>query len=125
MTQSRLLLILAAALAVVLSLTVIACGSSSSSSPDEDLPAIAATVHIVDGRFDPRDLDIEVGGTVMWINDDVASHDLQFIDTPKLYSGVMKPTKSWIHTFDRVGTYEYYCDFHNTLKGTVVVHAAP
>ena len=84
-----------------------------------------STVHIADGQFDPRDLDIEVGGTVMWINDDVASHDLQFIDTPKLYSGVMKPTKSWIHTFDRVGTYEYYCDFHNTLKGTVVVHAAP
>lgn len=112
------------AVALALTLSASACGSSSNSAGDDE-PAIAATVHIHDGMFDPRDLDIEAGGTVMWINDDVASHDLQFISTEKLYSGVMQPSRSWIHTFAAPGTYDYYCDFHNTLKGTVVVHPAP
>lgn len=124
MTPRLRLTFLATLLGFALSIGAVSCSENSSSIAD-DQPAIAATVHIADGQFEPRDLDIEVGGTVMWINDDVASHDLQFIATPKFYSGVMKPSRSWIHTFSTVGTFDYYCDFHNTMKGTVVVHPAP
>ncbi|MEJ6511322.1 MAG: cupredoxin domain-containing protein [Actinomycetota bacterium] len=102
-----------------------ACSSKASTASEEDAPAIAMTVHVKDGEFDPRDIDIEAGGTVMWINDDVASHDLHFLAPNKLYSGVVKPGKAWIHTFAAAGTYDYYCDFHNTMKGVVVVRPAP
>ncbi len=102
-----------------------ACSSKTSTASEEDGPAIAMTVHIKDGEFDPRDVDIEAGGTVMWINDDVASHDLQFLAPKKLYSGVIKPGRAWVHTFAAAGTYDYYCDFHNTMKGVVVVRPAP
>jgi plastocyanin len=102
-----------------------ACSSKTSTASEEDGPAIAMTVHIKDGEFDPRDVDIEAGGTVMWINDDVASHDLQFLAPNKLYSGVIKPGRAWIHTYAAAGTYDYYCDFHNTMKGVVVVRPAP
>ena len=102
-----------------------ACSSKTSTASEEDGPAIAMTVHINDGEFDPRDVDIEAGGTVMWINDDVASHDLQFLAPNKLYSGVIKPGRAWIHTFAAAGTYAYFCDFHNTMKGVVVVRPAP
>lgn len=109
----------------VLGLVTISCGSDSDTTPQEDAPAIAATVHINDGEFDPRVLDIEVGGSVMWINDDVATHDLKFIAPNKLFSGVIRPTGAWTHTFGSVGTYDYYCDFHNTMKGSVVVRPVP
>ena len=83
------------------------------------------TVHVKDGEFDPRDIEIEAGGTVMWINDDIAPHDLHFLAPNKLYSGVVRPGKAWIHTFAAAGNYDYYCDFHNTMKGVVVVRPAP
>lgn len=112
--------------AVVLTIATLGCSSSSSSSPpDVDAPAIAATVNITDGRFDPRVLDVEIGGSVMWINDDVTSHDLKFMAPNKISSGAIKPGGAWIHTFSSAGTYDYYCDIHNTMKGSVVVRPAP
>lgn len=124
--KRRILLLFAALLAVAtIAFASTACGSKISTASDEDAPAIAMTVHIKDGEFDPRDVYIEAGGTVMWINDDVASHDLQFLAPNKLYSGVIKPGRAWIHTYAAAGTYDYYCDFHNTMKGSVVVQPAP
>ena len=112
-------------LLLVVGLLTVSCGSNATTTPEEDAPAIAATVHIKDGEFDPRAIDIEVGGSVMWINDDVAVHDLQFIPPNKLFSGVIRPKGVWTHTFGSAGTYLYYCDFHNTMKGSVVVRPAP
>ncbi len=125
--MKRHILFLFAALLAVATITFAstACSSKTSTASEEDGPAIAMTVHINDGEFDPRDVDIEAGGTVMWINDDVASHDLQFLAPNKLYSGVIKPRQAWIHTYAAAGTYAYFCDFHNTMKGSVVVQPAP
>jgi plastocyanin len=125
MTRTRFAKLLAATLIALVAVATTSCGTTSNSSASDDQPAIAATVHIKDGEFDPRETDIEVGGSVMWINDDVASHDLKFLNPNKLYSGVMKPAASWVHTFASAGTYDYYCDFHNTMKGSVVVRPAP
>jgi len=124
--KRRNLLLLAAILAVAtIAFASAACSSTTTTASEEDAPAIAMTVHVKDGEFDPREIEIEAGGTVMWINDDVASHDLHFLAPKKLYSGVVKPEKAWIHTFSAAGTYDYYCDFHNTMKGVVVVRPAP
>jgi len=124
--KRRILLLIAALLAVAtIAFASTACSSKATTAPEEDAPAIAMTVHVKDGEFDQRDIDIEVGGTVMWINDDSASHDLHFLAPKKLYSGVIKPGRAWVHTFAAAGTYDYYCDFHNTMKGVVVVRPAP
>ena len=101
------------------------CGTDSTASSGENPPAIAATIHIADGKFEPREIDIEVGGSVMWINDDVASHDVKFLEPSMFSSRVIKPAATWIQTFTSAGTYDYYCDFHNSMKGSVVVRPAP
>lgn len=101
------------------------CGTDSTSSSGENPPAVAATIHIADGKFEPRTIDIAVGGSVTWINDDVASHDLKFVAPNKLHSGTIKPAATWTQTFTSAGTYDYYCDFHNSMKGSVVVRPAP
>ena len=124
--KRRILLVLAAILAVAtITLVSASCSSKTTTASEEDAPAIAMTVHVKDGEFDPRDIEIEAGGTVMWINDDIAPHDLHFLAPNKLYSGVVRPGKAWIHTFAAAGNYDYYCDFHNTMKGVVVVRPAP
>ena len=124
--KRRILLVLAAILAVAtITLVSASCSSKTTTASEEDAPAIAMTVHVKDGEFDPRDIEIEAGGTVMWINDDIAPHDLHFLAPNKLYSGVVRPGKAWIHTVAAAGNYDYYCDFHNTMKGVVVVRPAP
>ena len=124
--KRRILLLLAAILAVAtIAIASTACSSTTTTASEEDAPAIAMTVHVKDGEFDPRDIEIEAGGTVMWINDDIAPHDLHFLAPNKLHSGVVRPGKAWIHTFAAAGNYDYYCDFHNTMKGVVVVRPAP
>lgn len=113
------------ALFALVALAAASCGTNSTSSSGENPPAIAATIHIADGKFEPREIDIEVGGSVMWINDDVASHDVKFVAPNKLHSGAIKPAGSWSQTFTSAGNYDYFCDFHNSMKGSVVVRPAP
>lgn len=114
----------AAALVVTISIALGLTACSSSSDSGEDPPAIAVTVHIADGVFDPREVVIEPGGTVMWINDDVTTHSITFLDRD-LRSGAIRPRKSWIHTFDTTGEYLYFDDIRNTMKGSVVVRLTP
>jgi plastocyanin len=101
------------------------CGTDSTSSSGENPPAVAATIHIADGKFEPRTIDIAVGGSVTWINDDVASHNVKFLEPSTFNSGIIKPAATWTQTFASAGTYDYYCDFHNSMKGSVVVRPAP
>ena len=101
------------------------CGTNSTASSGENPPAIAATIHIADGKFEPRIIDIAVGGSVTWINDDVASHNVKFLEPSTFNSGIIKPAATWTQTFTSAATYDYYCDFHNSMKGSVVVRPAP
>jgi len=112
------------ALAAVLALGVIttACASDDGDIATDD-PAIAATVHITDGEFDPRLVEIEPGGTVMWINDDVNDHGLRFLGK-KLESPRIRKGRSWVHTFSTSGEFRYYDPARNTMKGLVVVRPA-
>ena len=125
MNRTRLRRLFAVILFAVIALATTSCGTDSTASSGENPPAIAATIHIADGKFEPREIDIEVGGSVMWINDDVASHNVKFLEPSTFNSGVIKPAATWIQTFTSAGTYDYYCDFHNSMKGSVVVRPAP
>ena len=79
------------ALFALVALAATSCGTDSTTSSGDNPPAIAATIHIADGEFEPREIDIAVGGSVMWINDDVTSHNVKFLEPSTFNSGVMKP----------------------------------
>jgi len=125
MNRTRVRRFFAVSLFVLGAMATTSCGTDSTASSGENPPAIAATIHIADGKFEPREIDIEVGGSVMWINDDVASHNVKFLEPSTFNSGVIKPAATWIQTFTSAGTYDYYCDFNNSMKGSVVVRPAP
>ncbi len=107
----------------VLVVAGVAAGCSDSGNTTEGDPAIAATVHITDGEFDPRVVEIEPGGTVMWINDDAIDHSLRFLN-PRLDSPRMRQGRSWVHTFSTSGRFRYFDPVRNTMKGVVVVRPA-
>ncbi|MGH2562728.1 MAG: cupredoxin domain-containing protein [Thermomicrobiales bacterium] len=91
-------------------------------------PAVAAAmtvqiqiqIQIRDFAFDPLALEISVGTTVNWTNNDAAAHagtaDGGAFDTGRLDEG-----QSGSVTFDEPGTFAYHCDFHPEMVGTIVV----
>lgn len=79
------------------------------------------TVVIQDYEFHPVDLEVKVGETVTWVNQDGFNHFVISIDR-QIDSGLLVPGASYSKTFTAPGQYPYYCDIHNYMKGTVTVH---
>jgi len=70
--------------------------------------------------FPQAHIEIAVGTTITWKNEDQVSHTVTATDKG-FDSGMIDPGRSWSHTFDQPGTYTYFCLPHPFMKGTVVV----
>lgn len=67
----------------------------------------------------PR-MTITVGTTVEWTNNDPLQHTVTAVNR-SFNSGLINPGKTYRHTFNRAGTYNYFCTPHPFMKGTIVV----
>jgi plastocyanin len=63
---------------------------------------------------------ITVGTTVEWTNHDPLQHTVTAVDR-SFNSGLINPDKTYRHTFNKAGTYTYFCTPHPFMKGTIVV----
>lgn len=70
----------------------------------------------------PDPLEIEVGTTVTWVNEDTLPHTAT-ATTPEVHfdSGYMALGDRYSHTFDEPGEYPYFCVFHPRMRAIVVV----
>ena len=78
-------------------------------------------VEIADFAFGPATVTIPAGSSVTWTNIDSAPHTATAMDRDALQSGTLNQGESFTQTFDTPGTYEYFCEFHANMKGTIVV----
>jgi amicyanin len=65
-------------------------------------------------------IEIAVGTTVTWKNEDQLAHTVTATDQ-RIFSGMIESGSSWSHTFNQAGTFTYACTPHPFMKGTVVV----
>ena len=108
--------------AAVLALTLASCGSGESGSAATTIAEpTAVEVRISDGAFDPRQVEVAVGGSVTWINDDVTTHDLLSLEPNVIDSPPIGKAGAYTARFTKPGEYRYYCSIHNSMKGVVVV----
>jgi plastocyanin len=76
--------------------------------------------------YDPSPANIAVGTTVTWINNDATLHTA-VSGTPdsgpsgEFDSSYLAKGKTFEHTFDKAGTFDYYCTLHPFMIGQVVV----
>ena len=78
-------------------------------------------VSITDNKdFLPEDLTINVGDTVTWTNDDDSSHTVTAEDG-QFHSENMEEEATWSYTFTETGTYDYGCNYHGGMEGSVSV----
>jgi plastocyanin len=110
-------------------------GSNSSMSPAGTAGTNATSVSIVKGAsnpstqkpYNPSPLNVAVGRTVLWINNDNAAHTVTegnpSGNTPSngFDSGILNPGQTFKHAFDKPGTVDYYCTLHPFMLGQVMV----
>ena len=84
--------------------------------------AAEQAVTIEDFLFDPANLTIAVGDTVTWTNLDSFSHTATSTSGPASFdSGNLATDETFSFTFDTAGTYEYFCEIHPNMTGTIMV----
>jgi plastocyanin len=132
---------------VALSLGLAACGGSGSDStsseaetappaseettteetePTESEPAPSGEakksekVDIVEFTYQPDPVVVQVGGKVIWQNQDTAPHTAT-ADDGSFDTGTIEKGKIGSETFKEAGTYTYFCEIHPTMHGTVEV----
>ncbi len=97
-------------------------GSASTAQSAEAAPAAAGeSVAIKDFTFNPPTINVPVGGSVTWTNQDTPPHTATGLDREALQSGAIAPGASFTQAFDTAGTIEYFCEFHPNMKGSIVV----
>ncbi|HSB38541.1 MAG TPA: cupredoxin domain-containing protein [Gaiellaceae bacterium] len=104
------------AAAAVLALAV--TGASQPASQATKAVAIKAT------GFSPASVTIATTDAVKWTNRDTKNHQI-VANNGSFASAVIKPGKSYTHTFSTAGTFRYHDALHPTLAGKVVVKGPP
>jgi plastocyanin len=78
-------------------------------------------VEIVDFSYTPSPLEISVGTTVTWTNQDPAAHTVTSTGGGPLSSDGLEQGDTYSYTFEEAGTFDYFCEYHGNMKGSVVV----
>lgn len=79
-----------------------------------------ADVRIEDFAFEPGNLEVPVGATVMWTNQDSAPHDAT-ARNGDWKSDRLSNEESDTLTFTSAGTFDYSCSIHPGMKARLVV----
>lgn len=96
--------------------------SAQEASPDAaDASAESTAVTIQGFAFNPPTIEIPAGGSVTWSNEDNTPHTATGLDRDALQSGAIAFGDSFTQTFDTAGTFEYFCEFHPNMEGSIVV----
>ena len=116
---TRRALPLAAALALALSAPALA---AETGQPTQVAATAPATVEINNFAFSPPMLTVAPGTKVTWDNKDEEPHTVLSADGGQTFkSPALDTDDKFSFTFDKPGTYKYFCSIHPHMVGTVVV----
>jgi plastocyanin len=71
--------------------------------------------------FNPVNITITSGTTVIWSNKDGTDHTVTS-NTGLFDSGSISNNGTYSHTFSSIGTFPYHCTIHTTMTGSVIVN---
>jgi amicyanin len=92
--------------------------ASGATSAARDATAVGDAVTIKDFSYHPAELRVPVGTQVTWTNLDTVAHS---VTGSGFDSGLLSQGQSWSHVFAAAGTYDYHCQPHPYMTGTVIV----
>lgn len=120
LTMKRRALPLAAAMALVFGAPAYA--EDPGQAPQVASAAAAGTVTIDNFAFGPATLTVAPGTKVTWDNKDEEPHTVMSADGGMTFkSPALDTDDKFSFTFDKAGTYKYFCSIHPHMVGTIVV----
>lgn len=94
---------------------ILASGSAAS--------AAEITLTQKDKKFDKKEVSINKGDTIKFVNADTIAHNVHSRSAPDKFDlGAQKPGSSALHTFDKSGKFKVRCAIHPKMKVTVKVN---
>jgi plastocyanin len=91
---------------------------------------LGASSSLTNNAFQPNPVQVSVGSTVTWTNNDETSHtvtsgvnghpDGRFDSSPN-FNPLLAPEQTFNHTFTEAGDYPYFCALHPNMVGSVSV----
>lgn len=96
---------------------LISCNTSDQKTT-KNSPA-TDTVVIRQMQFDPAELNVKVGDTVVWINKDIVDHNVTQDKTNGFYSDTLSVGKSW--KMVATDSANYFCSLHPSMKGKLAL----
>jgi plastocyanin len=108
-------------------------GNQTSSEPGETKVSITQGANTkTDNAYSPNPVEVKVGDTVTWTNDDTTPHtatsgtpangpDGKFGSDSDTGGKILAPGQSQSFTFTEAGEYDYYCSLHPNMVGKVDV----
>jgi plastocyanin len=81
---------------------------------------VIVNVNIINYGYDPQQINVPVGGTVVWRNSDVDPHTATG-DAGEWDTGELEQGQTANFTFAIAGTYSYFCTVHPEMGGIVTV----
>jgi plastocyanin len=103
------------------SLRAFAAGAAVCCAVYGALAATGETQLTIDNfTFKPDSITVRAGTRIVWVNDDDIPHSI-VETTGKFHSPALDTEDKFAFTFDKAGTYEYFCGLHPHMTGKVVV----
>ena len=103
---------------------------ASGANPGTSVSVVSGSSSLTDTAFQPNPIQVSVGNTVTWTNDDSQPHtvtsgsngqpDNKFNSSPN-FSPLLNPGQTFSFTFTQAGDYPYFCMLHPNMVGTVSV----
>ena len=110
------------AAAVALALGAPAFAADADQPPQVAAAAAPAAVTIDNFAFSPPLLTVAPGTRVTWNNEDEEPHTVMSADGGQAFkSPALDTGDKFSFTFDKPGTYKYFCSIHPHMIGTIVV----
>jgi nitrite reductase (NO-forming) len=107
-----------------------ATGASGGGGAATSVSIVPGSSTLTDTAFSPNPVEVSVGATVTWTNDDTQPHTVvsganaqpsgEFDSSPN-FNPLLAPKQTFEHTFTQAGEYPYYCALHPNMVGTVSV----
>jgi plastocyanin len=91
---------------------------TSTEEPAAEAAAEATEVKMAGSTFAPGTIELKVGETVKFVNDDEIAHTAT---SDAFDSGTMEPGASFEFTAEKAGSISYLCEFHPGMTGTINV----
>ena len=105
---------------VFVTFIVMSFGFVSGCTQQQTPPIVTNTITIKNSAFIPSNITITAGQNVTWINEDSVPHQVKG-ENGLFLSDTFSNGQTFTYWFNTTGTYNYICNIHQFMKGTIIV----